>query len=93
MSRPPHLGENPSAVGAGTSRDPRVWRPGLAAARQALRAAGVEEAPSDEPGKDPPEPVENKEKTSSREGVVERARRIAAWVNGVGDPAQFDDRR
>jgi HEPN domain-containing protein len=76
-----------SDVGAGDSRDPRVWRSGLAAARQALRDAVGES--EDEV----PEPVEDPAPRRDAESVVERARRIAAWVNGVGDPDQLDDRR
>ena len=66
-------------------RDPSVWRTGLAAARAALRP--IETSPA--PAEHPPE-----EKTvRSSEGPVARARRIAAWVNGVGDPDQLERRQ
>ncbi len=87
MSHSAGYGESPG--GERSPRDPRVWRRGLAAAREALRALGADEEPDDVVAG----PVEDPTPVTRREGVAERARRIAAWVNGVGDPAQFDDRR
>ena len=76
-------------------RDPSVWRNGLAAARAALRAA--EESPRQaEPGRPPHSPRScppEDETVRSSEGPVARARRIAAWVNGVGDPDQLEGRQ
>ena len=66
-------------------RDPRVWRTGLAAARAALRPVETSPPPAGPPPED--------EAVRSSEGPVARARRIAAWVNGVGDPDQLEGRQ
>ena len=66
-------------------RDPSVWRNGLAAARAALHAVEASPPPAGLPSDEAP--------VRSSEGPVARARRIAAWVNGVGDPDQFDPRQ
>lgn len=66
-------------------RDPRVWRNGLAAARAALHPVEASSPPAEPPPED--------ETVRSYEGPVARARRIAAWVNGVGDPDQLERRQ
>ena len=70
---------------AGHHRDPSVWRNGLATARAALHAAEASPPPA---GRSPDDHA-----VRSSEGVVVRARRIAAWVNGVGDPDQLERRQ
>lgn len=70
--------------GSGGYRDPGVWRSGLAAARAALHST---EGPTE-----PAEPV-TVEVARNSEGPVARSRRIAAWVNGVGDPDQLEPRQ